>query len=96
MSDYTGFREIGVSLDGLVATVEIRRPPHNFFDSALIAEIGEAFERLDADPACRTIVLAAEGRSFCAGAISTRRRFASSAPRSRLSERSTARRSAAA
>ena len=68
MSDYTDFREIGVSLDGLVATVEIRRAPHNFFDSALIAEIGEAFERLDADPACRTIVLAAEGRSFCAGA----------------------------
>src|SRR5438045_9438300 len=68
MSDYTGFREIGVSLDGLVATVEIRRAPHNFFDSALIAEIGEAFERLDADPACRTIVLAAEGRSFCCGA----------------------------
>src|ERR1700730_6756807 len=68
MGDYTGFREIGVSLDGMVATVEIRRPPHNFFDSALIAEIGEAFERLDADPACRAIVLAAEGRSFCAGA----------------------------
>src|SRR5213082_2745839 len=73
MSDFTGFREIGVNLDGLVATVEIRRPPHNFFDSALIAEIGEAFERLDADPACRTIVLAAEGRSFCAGADFSKR-----------------------
>jgi enoyl-CoA hydratase/carnithine racemase len=73
MSDYTGFTEIGVSLDGMVATVEIRRPPHNFFDSALIAEIGEAFERLDADPACRTIVLAAEGRSFCAGADFSKR-----------------------
>jgi len=70
MSDYTGFKEIGVSLDGIVATVEMRRPPHNFFDSALIAEIGEAFERLDADPACRAIVLAAEGRSFL-----RRRRF---------------------
>ena len=87
MTDYTGFKEIGVSLDGMVATVEMRRPPHNFFDSLLIAEIGEAFERLDADPACRTIVLAAEGRSFCAGAdfskrvdtgmkrIATRKRF---------------------
>ena len=40
-----------VSQDGYVATVEMRRPPHNFFDSDLIAEIGEAFERLDADPA---------------------------------------------
>src|SRR5438874_1431487 len=73
MSDYTGFKEIGVGLDGMVATVEIRRPPHNFFDSALIAEIGEAFERLDADSACRTIVLAAEGRSFCAGADFSKR-----------------------
>src|SRR5436309_13448300 len=73
MSDYTGFKEIGVGLDGMVAIVEIRRPPHNFFDSALIAEIGEAFERLDADSACRTIVLAAEGRSFCAGADFSKR-----------------------
>src|SRR6184192_4418353 len=73
MSDYTGFREIGVNFDALVATVEIRRPPHNFFDSALIGEIADAFERLDADPACRTIVLAAEGRSFCAGADFSKR-----------------------
>src|SRR6202166_3056323 len=73
MNDYTGFKEIGVSLEGMVATVEMRRPPHNFFDSLLIAEIGEAFERLDADSQCRTIVLAAEGRSFCAGADFSKR-----------------------
>src|SRR5215475_720076 len=73
MSEPASFRDIGVSLDGFVATVEIRRPPHNFFDSDLIAEIGEAFERLDADPACRAIVLAAEGRSFCAGADFSKR-----------------------
>ena len=65
--------DIGVSQDGFVATVEMRRPPHNFFDSELIAEIGEAFERLDADPRCRAIVLAAEGRSFCAGADFSKR-----------------------
>ncbi len=73
MTDYTGFKEIGVSLDGMVATVEIRRPPNNFFDSLLIAEIGEAFERLDADDSCRAIVLAAEGRHFCAGADFSKR-----------------------
>jgi enoyl-CoA hydratase/carnithine racemase len=67
------YKEIGVSRDGLVATVEMRRPPHNFFDSELVAEIGDAFERLDADPACRAIVFAAEGRSFCAGADFSRR-----------------------
>ncbi len=68
MADYSGFKEIRVGIDGLVATVEMRRPPHNFFDAALIAEIGDAFDRLDADASVRTLVLAAEGRSFCAGA----------------------------
>jgi enoyl-CoA hydratase/carnithine racemase len=65
--------DIGVSRDGYVATVEMRRPPHNFFDSELIAEIGEAFEQLDGDLGCRAIVLAAEGRSFCAGADFSKR-----------------------
>src|SRR5262249_16474427 len=73
MSDYGDFKEIGLSRDGHVATVEMRRPPHNFFDSDLVAELGDAFERLDADPRCRAIVLAAEGRSFCAGADFSRR-----------------------
>src|SRR3954466_5843806 len=73
MTDSSGFKEIGVSLDGMVATVEMRRPPHNFFDAALIAEIGQAFERIDDDPQLRTIVLAAEGRSFCAGADFSKR-----------------------
>lgn len=73
MTDYTGFKEIAVTTDGLVATVEMRRPPNNFFDAALIAEIGQAFERIDADPAIRTIVLAAEGRHFCAGADFSKR-----------------------
>jgi len=73
MSDLGTYRDIGISLDGHVATIEIRRPPHNFFDSDLIAEIGEAFERLDDNNACRSIVLCAEGKSFCAGADFSKR-----------------------
>ncbi|MGH7047043.1 MAG: enoyl-CoA hydratase/isomerase family protein [Stellaceae bacterium] len=73
MPDSVSYREIGVSRDGHVATVEMRRPPHNFFDSALVGEIGDAFERLDADPDCRAIVFAAAGRSFCAGADFSKR-----------------------
>jgi enoyl-CoA hydratase/carnithine racemase len=73
MSEAMSYREIGVSRDGFVATVEMQRPPHNFFDSALVAEIGDAFEALDADPGCRAIVFAAAGRSFCAGADFSRR-----------------------
>ena len=60
--------DIAVDLSDAVATVEIRRPPHNFFDMALIQQLADAFEALDKDPACRALVLAAQGKSFCAGA----------------------------
>jgi enoyl-CoA hydratase/carnithine racemase len=62
------FKDIGVEKTSHVALVEIRRPPNNYFDVALIREIATAFEELDADPDCRALVLAAQGKSFCAGA----------------------------
>jgi enoyl-CoA hydratase/carnithine racemase len=63
------FKDIGVDIDGSrVATIEIRRPPHNFFDIDLIREVAGACEALDRDEACRAIVLAAQGTAFCAGA----------------------------
>jgi enoyl-CoA hydratase/carnithine racemase len=62
------FKDIGVDLKDMVATIEIRRPPHNFFDIDLIRQIADACEALDQDPACRAIVLAAQGTAFCAGA----------------------------
>src|ERR1700722_7639530 len=62
------FKDIGVEKTGHVALVEIRRPPHNYFDVALIRELATAFEALDADPGCRALVLAAQGKAFCAGA----------------------------
>src|SRR5512137_1020293 len=60
--------DIGLTRDGHVAIVEIRRPPHNFFDIALIRGLADLFEALDRDPDCRRIVLCAEGTAFCAGA----------------------------
>ena len=36
------FKDIGVDKTGHVALIEIRRPPHNFFDIALIQEIADA------------------------------------------------------
>jgi enoyl-CoA hydratase/carnithine racemase len=54
--------------DDHVATVEMRRPPNNFFDVALIRALVTAYEQLDDDPACRAIVLCSEGKHFCAGA----------------------------
>ncbi len=62
------FPDLGVSFDGMVATVEIQRPPHNFFDFQLIEQLADAFEQLGEDSACRAILLASQGRSFCAGA----------------------------
>ena len=59
---------VGVTWNGHVAVVELRRPPHNFVDPVVLGELAEAIEALDADPECRAVVLAAEGRSFCAGA----------------------------
>ena len=60
--------DLTVEFDRHVATVEIHRPPNNFFDYDLIHAIANACERLDADPRCRAIVLCSEGRHFCAGA----------------------------
>ena len=60
--------DVQVSFDGNVATVEICRPPHNFFTIPLIQHLGNAFEDLEADRRCHSIVLAAQGSAFCAGA----------------------------
>ena len=62
------FKDIGVSLAGHVGQIEIQRPPHNYFDNALINQIADALEAFDRDPACRAVVLCAQGKSFCAGA----------------------------
>ena len=60
--------EVVTDLDAGVATVEIRRGPNNYFNPTVIRTIADEFERLDADPACRAIVLCSEGKHFCAGA----------------------------
>jgi enoyl-CoA hydratase/carnithine racemase len=60
--------DIGVEKHGLVALIEIRRPPNNFFDIALIKDIAAMLESLDEDAGCRAVVLASQGKAFCAGA----------------------------
>ena len=69
MTDFGTFGDVHVDVDDQhVATAEIRRPPHNYFDIHLIASLAEAFEALDADSRCRVILLCSEGKNFCAGA----------------------------
>jgi methylglutaconyl-CoA hydratase len=54
---------------GPVARVTLNRPEvRNAFNEGLIAELTEAFTRLGRQPELRAIVLAAEGKAFCAGA----------------------------
>jgi enoyl-CoA hydratase/carnithine racemase len=62
------YGDVSVEVKDYIATVEIHRPPHNFFDVQLIRDLANAFNTLDEDPACRVSVLCAEGKSFCAGA----------------------------
>src|SRR5580704_13644465 len=62
------YGDVSVTLDGNVATLEIHRPPHNFFDFILIRDLANAFEALDNEPECRALLLCSEGKSFCAGA----------------------------
>jgi enoyl-CoA hydratase/carnithine racemase len=50
-----------------VALVCLHRPPNNYFDTELIAELAAAYEDLGRSDWCRSLVLAAEGKHFCAG-----------------------------
>jgi methylglutaconyl-CoA hydratase len=57
-------------IDGAgIAHVTLARPErHNAFDEGLIAALTTAFNVFGIDPTVRAIVLAGEGKSFCAGA----------------------------
>jgi methylglutaconyl-CoA hydratase len=49
--------------------ITIARPDlHNAFNEVVIAELTAAFRAAGSDPAVRVVVLAGEGKSFCAGA----------------------------
>jgi 2-(1,2-epoxy-1,2-dihydrophenyl)acetyl-CoA isomerase len=54
--------------DDQIATIELHRPPHNYFDLDLLRSLADAFAAVDARADCRAIVLCSEGKSFCAGA----------------------------
>jgi methylglutaconyl-CoA hydratase len=58
-----------ISRDGDVATVTLNRPDvRNAFNEAMIGELTGVFEQLGKDDTLRAVVLAAEGKAFCAGA----------------------------
>jgi methylglutaconyl-CoA hydratase len=58
-----------VTRSGPLATVTMNRPDsHNALNADLIGELTRCFEGLAEDEQTRIVVLAGEGRSFCAGA----------------------------
>lgn len=60
---------IRLERNGSTATITLTRPQvHNAFDEALIAELTEAVETLDADGSVRALVLTGKGATFSAGA----------------------------
>jgi 2-(1,2-epoxy-1,2-dihydrophenyl)acetyl-CoA isomerase len=64
----SGHSDVTVEREGdHLAVVCLHRPPNNYFDTALVAAVASAYEELDAAGWCRAIVLATEGKHFCAG-----------------------------
>lgn len=62
------FSTLELRLDGHVAEVYLNRPDKaNSMSAAMWPELQQCFEWLDAEPSVRAVVLAGNGRHFCAG-----------------------------
>jgi 2-(1,2-epoxy-1,2-dihydrophenyl)acetyl-CoA isomerase len=55
-------------LGGHVSLVELCRPPDNYMSVPFIGQIADALETCQGDGDTRAVVLAAQGKHFCAGA----------------------------
>jgi enoyl-CoA hydratase/carnithine racemase len=51
-----------------VRLLRFHNPPQNFATVGLLREIADKLDTFDADPNVRAVVLASEGKAFCAGA----------------------------
>lgn len=60
-------RAVRLSLDGGVARVTLARPPLNILTLSAIEALGATLEEVGGDPDLKVVVIAAEGRAFCAG-----------------------------
>ncbi|MBC8728415.1 enoyl-CoA hydratase/isomerase family protein [Paraburkholderia sp. UCT2] len=63
------YETLKVEFTGQIATVALNRPDvRNAFNETMIAELTAAFTALDTRDDLRAVVLAANGKAFCAGA----------------------------
>jgi len=58
---------VDVNIENGIAEVLLNKPPVNAFDSKEWAQLAELFDRLGRDESVRVVLVAAEGRGFCAG-----------------------------
>jgi enoyl-CoA hydratase len=58
---------VDVDVEKGIAEVLLNKPPVNAFDSKEWAQLAELFARLGRDENVRVVLVAAEGRGFCAG-----------------------------
>jgi len=59
---------LDVQILGHVGLLQFHNPPLNYATVGLLRLLADALERLDAEPQVRAVVLASEGKAFCAGA----------------------------
>jgi len=65
----TPFSEIRYEVEDGVCTVTLHRPDRlNAATTTMLRELGEAWDRADADDAVRAVIVTGAGRAFCAGA----------------------------
>jgi 2-(1,2-epoxy-1,2-dihydrophenyl)acetyl-CoA isomerase len=65
----SAYRALYIEREGPVARLVMNRPDKlNTFDSVLRREMLDAVNSLNRDPELRVVILAGEGRAFCAGA----------------------------
>lgn len=58
---------VGIERVGMVGIVELQKGPHNYVDAESMRAVADGIWSLVKDDACRAVVIAAEGKSFCAG-----------------------------
>ncbi len=62
------FETLKLTVDGGIAVLTLARPPVNALGRSLVGDLNGALGVLEADEALRALVVAAEGKAFCAGA----------------------------
>lgn len=63
------FKTILLEQKGKAARIILNRPEvHNAFNSAMISELHDAFEKIKESESARIVILTGKGKSFCAGA----------------------------